>query len=259
MAIDVTRDERGHVATVTMDRPAALNAFDHDQLQALLDAFRGLRDDPDVRCVILTGAGDKAFAAGADIKRMAGMGPQEGEAFGRLGHAVAGAIETLPQPVIAAVNGYAFGGGCELALACDIRICSTNAVFAQPEVSLGIPPGWGGSQRLPRLVGSGLAAELIFTGRRVNAEEALRIRLVNAVLPPGELIGAAQALASQVAANSPRAVRAAKAAMARAFAGEPTTGLATELALFAAAFATEDQKTGMRAFVEKRTPEFTGR
>ncbi len=256
MAIDVARD--GHVATVTMARPEALNAFDHDQLEALLAAFRGLRDEREVRCVVLTGAGDKAFAAGADIKRMAGMGPQDGEAFGRLGHAVADAIETLPQPVIAAVNGYAFGGGCELALACDIRICSANAVFAQPEVSLGIPPGWGGSQRLPRLVGPGLAAELIFTGRRVAAEEAMRIGLVNTVHPLDELMPAARTMADQIAANSPRAVRAAKSAMARAFAGEPKAGLATESALFAAAFATEDQKAGMRAFVEKRKPEFTG-
>ncbi|MBA3415690.1 MAG: enoyl-CoA hydratase/isomerase family protein [Chloroflexia bacterium] len=256
MAIDVARD--GHVATVTMNRPQALNAFDHDQLDALLAAFRALRDDRAIRCVILTGAGDKAFAAGADIKRMAAMGPQEGEAFGRLGHAVANAIETLPQPVIAAVNGYAFGGGCELALACDIRLCSANAVFAQPEVSLGIPPGWGGTQRLPRLVGLGLAGELILTGRRVDAEEALRIGLVNAVHPLAELMPAANALANQIAENSPRAVRSAKAAMARAFAGEPTTGLAAEIALFAAAFATEDQNAGMRAFVEKRKPEFTG-
>ena len=256
MAIAVSRD--GHVATVTMDRPEALNAFDLEQLEALLAALRGLRDERDIRCAILTGAGAKAFAAGADIKRMAAMGPQEGEAFGRLGHAVADAIEALPQPVIAAVNGYAFGGGCELALACDIRLCSENALFAQPEVTLGIPPGWGGTQRLPRLVGPGLAAELIFTGRRVGAEEALRIGLVNAVYPPGGLTDATRALAERIAANSPRAVRAAKSAMSRAFAGEPKEGLATETALFAAAFATEDQKAGMRAFVEKRKPEFTG-
>jgi len=256
MAIDVARD--GHVATVTMDRPEALNAFDHDQLEALLAAFRGLRDEREVRCVILTGAGDKAFAAGADIKRMAGMDPQEGDAFGRLGHAVADAIETLPQPVIAAVNGYAFGGGCELALACDIRLCSERAVFAQPEVSLGIPPGWGGSQRLPRLVGPGLAAELIYTGRRVAAEEALRIGLVNAVHPAAALLPAARSMAEQIAANSPRAVRAAKAAISRAFAGKTMEGLILERSLFAAAFATEDQKEGMRAFIEKRTPEFTG-
>lgn len=254
MAIGVARD--GLVATVTMDRPETLNAFDQEQLEALLAVFKGLREERAVRCVILTGAGDKAFAAGADIKRMAEMGPREGEAFGRLGHAVADAVETLPQPAIAAVNGYAFGGGCELALACDIRLCSENAVFAQPEVSLGIPPGWGGSQRLPRLVGPGLAAELILTGRRVGAEEALRIGLVNAVHPQADLLPAARAMAEQIAANSPKAVRAAKAAMARAFAGKTVEGLVTERTLFAAAFATDDQKEGMRAFVEKRKPEF---
>lgn len=256
MAIDLTRD--GHIATVTMNRPDALNAFDDDQLHAMLDTFHTIRQAPEIRCVILTGAGARAFAAGADIKRMAEMGPQEGDHFARLGHAVADTIETLPQPVIAAVNGYAFGGGCELALACDLRLCSDNAVFAQPEVSLGIPPGWGGSQRLPRLIGPGLAAELIFTGRRVAAEEALRIGLVNAVYPAAELMSATRTLAEHIAANSPRAVRAAKAAISRAFAGKTIEGLAVERSLFAAAFATEDQKTGMRAFLAKSQPEFSG-
>lgn len=254
MAIDVTRD--GAVATVIMNRPEALNAFDSEQLEALLAAFREVRNEHGVRCVILTGAGEKSFAAGADIKQMVALDEQGGRAFGTLGHAVASAIEALPQPVIAAVNGYAFGGGCELALACDFRLCAENAVFAQPEVSLGIPPGWGGSQRLPRAVGSGMAAELILTGRRVTADEALRIGLVNAVYPLAELAPAAVALANQIAANSPLAVRAAKAAMARAFAGEPALGLKAEVAVFAAAFATEDQHEGMTAFVEKRKPVF---
>jgi enoyl-CoA hydratase len=254
MAIEVTRE--GAVATVTMNRPEALNAFDSAQLDALLAAFAGLRDEAGVRCVILTGAGEKSFAAGADIKEMVDLDEQGGYAFGARGHAAAKAIEALPQPVIAAVNGYAFGGGCELALACDIRICSENAVFAQPEVGLGIPPGWGGSQRLPRVVGPGMAAELILTGRRVKADEALRIGLVNAVHPLPELMPAATTLAAQIAANSPAAVRAAKAAMARAFAGEPSRGLAAELAVFAAAFATADQTEGMTAFVEKRKPTF---
>ncbi len=254
MAIDVNRD--GAVATVTMNRPEALNAFNSEQLDVLLAAFRGLRGETGVRCVILTGAGEKSFAAGADIKEMVALDEQGGRAFGKRGHAVANAIEALPQPVIAAVNGYAFGGGCELALACDFRLCSENAVFAQPEVSLGIPPGWGGSQRLPRAVGPGMAAELILTGRRVKADEALRIGLVNAVHPLPDLMPAATALANQIAANSPLAVRAAKAAMARAFAGEPARGLLAEVALFAAAFATEDQKEGMTAFVEKRKPVF---
>ncbi len=253
MAVAIER--AGGVATVTLDRPAALNAFDDEQLERLLAALRGLRAEADVRCVVLTGAG-KAFAAGADIKRMAELSPQAGLAFGRLGQAVTAAVEGLPQPTLAAVNGYAFGGGCELALACDLRLASTAAVFAQPEVSLGIPPGWGATQRLPRLVGPGLAAELIFTGRRVGAEEALRIGLVNAVHPPDRLLSEAKALAETIAANSPSALRAAKAALALAFAGDPAAGLAAELDLFGRAFGTADQREGMRAFVEKRPASF---
>lgn len=254
MTVDVTHE--GAVAIVTMNRPGALNAFDSAQLDALLAAFAELRRSRSVRCVILTGAGEKSFAAGADIKEMATLDEQGGHRFGARGHAVADAIERLPQPVIAAVNGYAFGGGCELALACDFRLCSENAVFAQPEVGLGIPPGWGGSQRLPRAVGPGMAAELILTGRRVKADEAVRIGLVNAVHPLPGLLPAAMILANQIAANSPLAVRAAKAAMARAFAGEPARGLKTELAVFSAAFATADQQEGMTAFVEKRKAAF---
>ena len=256
MAIEITRAEG--VATVTLNRPEALNAFSTAQLEALLATFRELRADAAMRCVIVTGAGEKSFAAGADIKEMVDMSPAAGLAFGRLGHAMTAAAESLPQPTIAAVNGFAFGGGCELALACDLRLASTNAVFGQPEVTIGIPPGWGGSQRLPRLVGPGLAAELIFTGRRVAAEEALRIGLVNAVYPADQLLPEAMKLARQIAANSPRAVRAAKRAMALAFAGDPAAGLATELALFGSTFGSADQREGMRAFVEKRAATFTG-
>ena len=256
MAIDVEVAEG--IATVTMNRPRALNAFDTAQLERLLAALRELRSNRAVRCVILTGAGDKAFAAGADIKEMAELSPLAGLAFGRLGHAVTAAVENLPQPAIAAVNGYAFGGGCELALACDIRLAAEGAQFAQPEVGLGIPPGWGGTQRLPRLVGPGLAAELIFTGRRVAAEEALRIGLVNAVYPADQLLPEATKLARAIAAKSPAAVMAAKRLMALAFAGNPNAGLATELDLFGQAFGTADQREGMRAFVEKRPAAFTG-
>ena len=252
MAVDVRKD--GAIATVTLDRQEALNAFDREQLRALRHALRGLHEDRTVRCVVLTGAGERAFAAGADIKAMAGMSPDEALAFGRLGHACASAIEGLPQPVIAAVNSFALGGGCELALACDIRLASERAVFGQPEVGIGILPGWGGTQRLPRLIGPGLAAELIFTGRRVGAEEALRIGLVNAVYPPDRLLPEAQALAEKIAANSPRALTAAKRAMSLAFAGNPAAGLATEATLFAESFAGPDQREGMAAFVEKRAP-----
>ena len=184
------------------------------------------------------------------------MTPADGLAFGRKGHAVASAIEWLPQPVIAAVNGYAFGGGCELAIACDIRLASENARFAQPEVALGIPPGWGGTQRLPRLIGPGFAAEMIFTGRHVYADEALRIGLVNAVYPADQLLPKALEMAAAIAHNSPAAVRAAKRAIALALAGNPGAGLAAEVAIFGAAFATADQREGMKAFLEKRAPVF---
>lgn len=255
MAVDVERAEG--VATITLNRPEALNAFDTAQLERLQAALRDVRGDRSVRCVVLTGAGGPAFAAGADIKQMVDLDSRSGLAFGRLGQAVTAAVEGLPQPVVAAVNGYAFGGGCELALACDLRLASETAQFAQPEVSLGIPPGWGATQRLPRLVGPGVAAELIFTGRRVAADEALRIGLVNAVHPVERLLPEAAALARRIAANSPRAVAAAKRALVLAFA-HPGAGLAAELALFGESFGSADQREGMTAFVEKRPPVFSG-
>jgi enoyl-CoA hydratase len=254
MAVDVSRDSA--VATVTLNRPQALNAFDTPQLERLLAALEAIAADRSIRAVVITGAGEKSFAAGADIKEMANLSPDGALAFGRLGHAVMRAAERMPQPVIAAVNGYAFGGGCELALACDIRLASPNALFAQPEVSLGIPPGWGGSQRLPRVVGPGLAAEMIFTGRRVDADEALRIGLVNAVHPLGRLREEAAAMAAKIAANSPTAVRAAKRLLSLAFGRDRAGGLDAERATFAAAFGTSDQREGMSAFVEKRSAAF---
>lgn len=256
MAVDLAVADG--IATITLNRPEALNAFNTAQLEDLIAALRSVRENPDVRCLIVTGSGDRAFAAGADIKEMAELSAAEGYAFGKLGHAVTRGLAELPQPTIAAVNGYAFGGGCELALAADIRLAADNAVFAQPEVSLGIPPGWGATQRLPRLVGPGVAAELIFSGRRVKADEAMRIGLVNAVHPAAELLPAANALATTIAANSPRAVRAAKRALAVAFGSTVDSGLAAELDLFGAAFGTADQREGMRAFVEKRQATFTG-
>ncbi len=254
MSIDITRN--GSIATVTLSRPEALNAFDHAALSDLLWAFRTLGADQTVRAIVLTGAGSRAFAAGADIKAMATFNVQAARAFGALGQAVTRAIETVPQPVIAAVNGYAFGGGCEVALACDIRLAATNAVFAQPEVSLGIPPGWGGTQRLPRLVGPGLAAEMILSGRRVIADEALRIGLVNSIHELADLLTAANELAGKIAANSRSAVSAAKQAMAVAWGLDLTGGLLTELDAFAMSFATDDQREGMTAFLEKRQPNW---
>lgn len=252
MSIDVSRD--GSVATVTINRPESLNAFDQPALSDLLRTFRTLGADQTIRAIVLTGAGDRAFAAGADIRAMASFNPKAARAFGALGQAVTRAIETVAQPVIAAVNGYAFGGGCEIALACDIRLASDNAVFAQPEVSLGIPPGWGATQRLPRLVGAGVAAELILTGRRVDAVEALRIGLVNGVHGPDALMPAALDMARQIAGNSRVAVSAAKQAMAVAYGAEVAGGLLTELDAFAAAFGTSDQREGMAAFLDKRRP-----
>lgn len=256
MAVDVEINEG--IAVVTMNRPQALNAFNSEQLDLLGAAFYALGQDRTVRAVILTGAGDRAFAAGADIKEMVDMTPAEGLAFGRKGQALTAAIEHLPQPVIAAVNGYAFGGGCELAIACDIRLASENAHFAQPEVSLGIPPGWGGTQRLPRLIGPGLAAEMIFTGRQVQAEEAHRIGLVNAVHPLDRLMPAAREMAAQIARNSPAAVRASKNLIGLATVGDQAAGLAAEVASFGAAFAAPDRSEGMTAFVEKRAADFAG-
>lgn len=254
MSIDLTRN--GSIATVTLNRPEALNAFDHAALSDLLRSFRTLGADQTVRAIVLTGVGNRAFAAGADIKAMATFNVEAARAFGALGQAVTRAIETVPQPVIAAVNGYAFGGGCEVALACDIRLAATNAIFAQPEVSLGIPPGWGGTQRLPRLVGPGMASEIILSGRRVNADEALRIGLVNAVHEPAELPIAASELAGKITANSRSAVAAAKQAMAVASGWDLVGGLLAELDAFAMSFATDDQREGMAAFLEKRQPNW---
>ena len=254
MAVDV--DIAGGVAVVRINRPQALNAFNTEQLDRLGAAIHTIGHDRTVRVVILTGAGDRAFAAGADIKEMVELTAAEGLAFGRKGQALTNAVELLPQPVIAAVNGYAFGGGCELAIACDLRLASDNARFAQPEVGLGIPPGWGGTQRLPRLVGPGVAAEMIYTGRQVDALEALRIGLVNAVHPIDQLMPAARELATQIAKNSPAAVRASKRLIAMALSSEPGAGLAAEVTAFAAAFAAPDRCEGMRAFVEKRPASF---
>lgn len=254
MAIDLER--RGPIAVVTMNRPEALNAFNGEQLRLLAETFDEIGTDAEIRCVILTGAGERAFAAGADIKEMKDLDGVSGLAFGRAGQRATRSVEELSQPVIAAVNGFALGGGCELALAADIRLASENAVFAQPEVTLGIPPGWGGSQRLPRLVGPGLASELIFTGRRVKSEEALRIGLVNAVYPLDQLMDVAIELAESIAANSPLAVRSAKQLIRLAFNGQTTDGLDSEVRAFGEAFAMSDQKEGMTAFVEKRAAAF---
>ena len=204
--------------------------------------------------MVLTGAADRAFVAGADIKAMAAMDIEQAQAWGALGHETASLLETMPKPTIAAVNGFALGGGCELALACDVRYASTTARLGQPEVSIGIIPGWGGTQRLPRVVGIGVAKELILTGRLVDADESLRIGLVNAVFPPEELMEKTMELARTLAAKSPLVLAAIKETTARTFHGD----LGAEAEAFATLFGSDDQSEGMRAFIEKREPRFTG-
>ena len=218
-----------------------------------------LRDDADVRVVVLTGAGDRAFAAGADIKYMSGLGADEAKEWGELGHEVGRLLETGPQPSIAAVNGLALGGGCELALACDIRYCASTAKLGQPEVNLGIIPGWGGTQRLARVCGIGVAKDLILTGRPVDAAEALRIQLVSAVFEPAELMEKTMETARLLASKGPLALAAAKTAINDALQGDHAENLAGEAAFFGELFATEDTKEGLTAFVEKREPRFLGR
>ena len=228
-------------------------------LTALRDRLLELRADEAARAVVLTGAGDRAFAAGADIKYMSGLGVDGAKEWGELGHNVAQLLETLPKPTLAAVNGFALGGGCELALACDIRYAATSAKLGQPEINLGIIPGWGGTQRLARVCGIGVAKELLLTGRTVDASEALRIGLVNAVFEPAQLLERALETARTLASKSPLALAAAKAAVNHALQGDHVENLLGEADRFGDLFASEDAKEGMTAFVEKREPRFVGR
>ena len=238
------------VAVLTINRPKALNALNSavlDELNAALDAI----DLNEVRALIITGAGEKSFVAGADIGEMSTLTKAEGEAFGKKGNDVFRKIETLPIPVIAAVNGFALVGGCEISLACDIRICSENAVFGQPEVGLGITPGFGGTQRLARTVGVGMAKQMIYTARNIKAPEALRIGLVNAVYPIEELMVAAKKMASVIASNAPIAVRNCKKAINDGLQTDIESGVAIEEKLFGDCFETEDQRYGMAFFLDR--------
>ena len=257
MSIDVERDAA--VAVVTVNRPDALNALDLPTLTELRDRLRELSEDPEVRVVVLTGAGDRAFVAGADIKYMSGLGVTEAKEWGALGHATADLLETMLQPTVAAINGFALGGGCELALACDLRYASTKAKLGQPEINLGIIPGWGGTQRLARATSIGFAKELVLTGRMVDAAEALDHGLVNAVHEPDELLPRTLELAHSLAKHSLIALAAAKAATNRALQGDHPDNLRSEAERFAELFASEDAKEGMNAFVEKREARFSGR
>jgi enoyl-CoA hydratase len=236
-----------------------LNALNGETLTELRDRLREVALDTDARTIVLTGAGEKAFAAGADITEMTEMSVLEAHGWGMLGHECGRLLESMPKPTIAAVNGFALGGGCELALACDIRYASENAKFGQPEINLSVIPGWGGTQRLARAVGAGLAKDMILTGRTIDAAEALRIGLVSAVYPAAELLDRVLETAAGLAKKSPVALSAAKDAANRALQGDLGAGLSYEAILFAALFATEDQLEGMRAFAEKREPDFKGR
>jgi len=259
-------EQNGNVATITINREKALNALNSqvlDELNATLDAV----DLATVRCLVITGAGSKSFVAGggiggmstclqsfvagADIGEMSSLTKAEGEAFGKKGNDVFRKIETFPIPVIAAVNGFALGGGCEISMSCDIRICSDNAVFGQPEVGLGITPGFGGTQRLARLVGAGMAKQMIYTARNIKAPEAFRIGLVNAVYPQEELLPAAEKMAAGIAKNAPIAVRNCKKAINEGLQVDMDQAIVIEEKLFGDCFETEDQKYGMAFFLDK--------
>ena len=249
-------EKRDNIAIVTMNRPKALNALNNDTLRELDAALTLIRDDAGVKGGIITGSG-KAFVAGADISQMADYSSEQGRAYMEFAQDVFNRIELMGKPFIAAVNGYALGGGCELAMACDLRLAAESAVFGQPEVNLGLIPGFGGSQRLPRLVGIGIARELIYTGRNVKAEEARAIGLANRVVPAEALLDEALAMMRTIAAKSGIAVRYAKIAINRGADTDIYKALELEKDLIALCFATEDQKEGCRAFLEKRPPRFT--
>ena len=250
----VTTEVQGAVEIITIDRPQALNALNPDVLNDLKAAFDAV-DQNAVRCIVLTGEGDKSFVAGADIGSMSTMTKAEGEAFGKMGNDIFRSIETFPIPVIAAVNGFALGGGNELAMSCDIRICSENAMFGQPEVGLGITPGFGGTQRLARLVGAGMAKELVYAAVNIGAEEALRIGLVNHVYPQAELMEQAMKLANKIARNAPIAVQACKKAINEGLEVTTEEGEVIEEKLFGSCFETHDQKEGMGCFLSREKPK----
>jgi len=249
-------EKQDGVALVTINRPKALNSLNEPLLAALREFLHGAQSDVSVRVIILTGAGEKAFVAGGDIAVMQPLDALAARDMALKAQTVFNTIEACPKPVIAAINGYALGGGCELAMACDIRIASDTAKLGQPEINLGIIPGWQGTQRLPRLVGKGKAKELIFTGNMVSAEEACRIGLVNQVVPAAELIESARAMAGQIAGKSLAALRLAKEAIDNGLEMELARACRYEADLFGLCFSTADQKEGMGAFLEKRKPQF---
>ena len=243
-------EEDGMTALLTINRPKALNALNSQVLEELDKTLDSI-DTNKIRALIITGAGEKSFVAGADIGEMSSLTKKEGEAFGKKGNDVFRKLETFPIPVIAAVNGFALGGGCEISMSCDIRICSDNAVFGQPEVGLGITPGFGGTQRLARLVGQGMAKQMIYTAKNIKADEAFRIGLVNAVYPQNELLPAAKKLAETIARQAPIAVRNSKKAINDGLQVDMDKAIQIEEKLFGDCFETEDQRAGMGNFLEK--------
>ena len=256
---NVLYEKRSGIAYVTLNRPKVLNALNTPTWTDLKRAFEDARDDAAVRGVILTGAGDKAFIAGADISELAHVTAVEAEKSSSYGQGVLNLIENLGKPVVAAVNGFALGGGCETAMACTIRIASEKAKFGQPEVTLGLIPGGGGTQRLPRLVGKGRALQLVLSGEMINAQEAYRIGLINEIVPAAGLIQRAEAILKQISANAPIAVKFALEAANKGMETSQSEGLLLEASYFGLCAATEDKKEGTSAFLEKRAPQFHGR
>jgi len=256
---NVVYEKKGAIAYVTVNRPKVLNALNAQTWADLRTAFEAARDDAAVRGVILTGAGDKAFVAGADISELAHANAIDAERSSRFGQHVLELIENLAKPVIAAVNGFALGGGCEMAMACTIRIAVETAKFGQPEVKLGLVPGGGGTQRLPRLVGKGRALQLILSGEMISAQEAYRIGLVNEIVPAADLIARADAIMKKITANAPIAIKLALEATNKGLETSQSEGMLIEAAYFGLCAATEDKNEGTAAFLEKRAPQFCGR
>ncbi len=256
---NVLFEKEDSIGLLTINRPQVLNALNRETMTEISQVVGKIATDPEVAVLIITGAGEKSFVAGADISEMRTLSALEGRAWSKFSQATFNAIENLPQPVIAAVNGYALGGGCELAMSCDIRIASDKAKFGQPEVLLGVVAAFAGTQRLPRLVGKGRAKELLFTGDQIDAAEACRIGLVNKVVPAGELLTAATALAAKIISRGPVAVQLCKAAVNEGLDMDLESAQAYEAEVFGLCFATADQKEGMNAFVEKRPAKFTGK
>jgi len=256
---NILTEKKNSIAYVTVNRPKVLNALNSATLEELRTAFTDIKVDREIRVVIFTGAGEKAFIAGADINELAQRDAISGKEYAARGQSVLDLIENLGKPVIACINGFALGGGCEIALACTMRLASDNAKLGQPEVKLGIIPGYGGSQRLPRLVGKGLANQILLTGEMITAQEAHRIGLVNEVTAPAELIPRAEAIAAKIIANAPLAVQYTLEAVNRGMEMPLAEGLYLETALFGVACATEDKKEGTAAFLEKRPAQFKGK